>query len=48
MDIRDLDVSVSSHLTFLVGAKILGDILFTKAVLSFFVGYSTPNHICVL
>ena len=44
MDIRDLDVSVSSHLTFLVGAKIIGNVLFAKsALLSFLLDALYPT-----
>lgn len=44
MDIRDLDASVSSHLTFLVGAKIIGNVLFAKsALLSFLLDALYPT-----
>ncbi len=33
MDICDLNVSVSSHLTFLAEAKIIGNVLFVKSAL---------------
>lgn len=28
--------------------RILGDVLLTKAILSFFAGYSVPNQTCIL
>ena len=44
MDLRDLDASVSSHLTFLVGAKIIGNVLFAKsALLSFLLDALYPT-----
>lgn len=48
MDIRDLDVSVSSHLTFLVEAKILGNVLFEICIIVIFVGYLVSNALGVL
>lgn len=44
MDTCDLNVSVSSHLTFLVGAKIIGNVLFAKSALLSFVGCFVSNH----